>query len=80
LITRVRLTSSLRFENQAQIGNHILDLTPAVKTLGAHQPVGQVGAQEGFFEQDGIVRLCDTSPLPDCLTIYARVYSGGWYR
>ena len=41
-------------EHQPQIGDHVLDFAPPVKSLGAHQTVGHSAIEEGIFKQTGL--------------------------
>ena len=43
-----------RVVDEAQEGDHILDLAASVEPLRADQAIGQARLQEGFFQQTGL--------------------------
>ena len=60
-----------RVMDEAQVGDEILDLAPAVETLGADELVRQPGSHEGIFKcarlcvgavHDGAITGLETSP------------------
>ncbi len=43
-----------RVEDQAKVGDQVLDLAPAVEALGADQAIRQAGLEEGLFQGAGL--------------------------